>query len=294
MKAHIRNHATAYLFVSPLLIAVSVFLLYPILKAAIMSFQYWYLTKPVGGNPFVGFQNYYEVIRYDYFTSSVLITIAYIVVTVIARFALGLGVAVLLNQDFKGNSLVRALVIIPWAVPEVVACLVFILMYDHQYGIINEFLMKFHLLTSPVAFLGDSDTALGAAMLVNVWKGFPFVAIMLLAGLQSIPKELYEAAKVDGASTWRQFRYVTLPMLKPVSVIVFLLLVIWTIKDFAIVYVLTGGGPSRATEIFTIFIYNTAFKNFQFGEAAAAGMLVMLVSTVFTILYFKATKGAEN
>jgi multiple sugar transport system permease protein len=130
-------------------------------------------------------------------------------------------------------------------------------------------------------------------MFVNVWKGFPFAAIMLLAGLQSIPKSLYEAASIDGAGRWRQFTHVTFPMLKPVSVIVFLLLIIWTIKDFGIVYVLTGGGPSRVTEILTIFIYRAGFKSFDFGLASAAGMILLIISVLFTVLYMKATKAGE-
>lgn len=293
-KKHFKKNGIAYLFIAPLALTVALVLLYPIFKAALMSFQYWKVAKPVaGGHPFVGFDNYATALQSGYFLKSLGITFVYIIVTVLLRFILGLGTAVLLNVPFKGRGLVRALVIIPWAVPEVVTCLVFILMYDYQFGVINDILLKMNLLTNPIAFLGESSTALGAAMFVNVWKGFPFASIMLLAGLQSISKDLYEAASIDGASKWRQFRSVTFPMLKPVSVIVFLLLIIWTIKDFGIVYVLTGGGPSRVTEILTIFIYRAGFKSFDFGLAAAAGMILLLISVVFTVLYMKATKAGE-
>lgn len=290
----LKNNRTAYLFIAPLMITVTIILLYPIFKAALMSFQYWYMARPIGGHPFVGLDNYKEVLTSDYFFNSVWITTIYIVVTVAARYVLGLGTALLLNRNFKGRGLFRSLIIIPWAIPEVVTCLVFILMLDYQYGTINEILVRLQILSSPVAFLGNTDTALGAAMLVNVWKGFPFVAIMLLAGLQSIPKDLYEAATVDGASAWKQFRNITLPSLKPVSVVVFMLLVVWTIKDFAIVYVLTGGGPSRVTEIMTIFIYKAGFESFNFGVAAAGGMILLFVSVIFTVFYIKATKAGES
>ncbi|UQZ86912.1 Trehalose transport system permease protein SugA [Paenibacillus konkukensis] len=289
-----RDNRVGYLFIAPLVIAIVLVLLYPIGKAMLMSFQYWLVTKPKGGHPFVGLDNYGGLFRSDYFFTSLYITFLYIVVTVALRYLLGLGTALLLHTKFRGRGLVRALVIIPWAVPEVVTCLVFILMYDYQYGVINDILLKMNILSSPVAFLGDSRTALGAAMFVNVWKGFPFAAIMLLAGLQSIPKDLYEAATMDGAGIWRQFRSVTLPLLRPVSVVVFLLLVVWTIKDFGIVYVLTGGGPSRVTEILTIFIYKVGFKTFNFGVAAAGGMILLLVSIVFTLIYLKATKAGET
>ncbi|MFC4598722.1 carbohydrate ABC transporter permease [Cohnella hongkongensis] len=289
-----RNRA-AYLFIAPLALVVGLILLYPIVKAALMSFQYWKVAKPIEeGHPYIGFDNYAAVFQSGYFLQSLGITFVYILVTVVLRFILGIGTAVLLNTPFKGRGLVRALVIIPWAVPEVVTCLVFILMFDYQYGVINDLLLRMSILSNPVAFLGDPDTALWAAMFVNVWKGFPFAAIMLLAGLQSISKDLYEAASIDGASPWRQFLSVTMPQLKPVSVIVFLLLVIWTIKDFGIVYVLTGGGPSRVTEILTIFIYRAGFKSFDFGLASAAGMFLLILSVAFTVLYMKATKAGES
>ncbi|CAH0121308.1 MULTISPECIES: carbohydrate ABC transporter permease [unclassified Paenibacillus] len=294
-KSIFGNNRTAYLFIAPLLISITLILLYPIAKSALMSLQYWFVAKPIpGGHPFVGLDNYKKVLNSGYFYQSLWITFLYIVVTVAARYVLGLATAILLNIEFKGRALVRALVIIPWAVPEVVTCLVFILMFDYQYGVINDILMKMSLLTNPVAFLGDTQTALWAAMFVNVWKGFPFAGIMLLAGLQSIPKDIYEAATVDGASKWRQFKSVTLPMLRPISVVVFLLLVIWTIKDFGIVYVLTKGGPSRVTEVLTVFIYQMGFKNFEFGVAAAGGMILLILSLAFTVLYMKATKEGET
>lgn len=289
-----KKNRVAYLFILPLIISVGLVLIYPIIKAAIMSFQYWKVAKPIeAGHPFVGFENYANAFSTGYFLQSLGITFVYIAITVLARFILGLATAVLLNTPFKGRGLVRALVIIPWALPEVVTCLVFILMYDYQFGVINDILMKFNILSNPIAFLGNTDTALWAAMFVNVWKGFPFAAIMLLAGLQTISKDMYEAASIDGATTWKQFWHITLPSIKPVSVIVFLLLVIWTIKDFAIVYVLTGGGPSRVTEILTIFIYRAGFKSFDFGLAAAAGMVLLVISIIFTVFYMKATKAGE-
>lgn len=292
----LKDNRIAYLFLTPLIISVAMVLLYPIFKAALMSFQYWIVNKPMegGAHPFQGLDNYQRVLESDNFMNSLGITFLYIFVTVVLRYGLGLATAVLLNIKFKGRALVRALIIIPWAVPEVVTCLVFILMYDYRYGVINDVLLKMNIISNPVAFLGDSNTALWAAMFVNVWKGFPFAAIMMLAGLQSIPKDLYEAATVDGANLFQQFRRITVPMLKPVSVVVFLLLVVWTIKDFGIVYVLTGGGPTRATELLSIFIYRTGFKTFDFGMAAAGGMILLIISVIFTVLYMRATKAGEN
>jgi multiple sugar transport system permease protein len=161
------------------------------------------------------------------------------------------------------------------------------LLPDRDYGLINYILQQFRLLSEPAGFLSDPNIALPSAMAVNIWKGFPFVGIMLLAGLQSIPGELYEATKVDGANSFEQFRHITLPLLKPVSGVVFLLLIIWTIKDFGIAYLLAKGGPSRATEILTIYVYQSAFKFFDFGKAAASGIIMLIFSMVFTYFYLK-------
>jgi multiple sugar transport system permease protein len=122
---------------------------------------------------------------------------------------------------------------------------------------------------------------------VNVWKGFPFVAVMLLAGLQGIPNELYEASMVDGSNAWQRMRHITIPMLRPVSMIVFLLLIIWTIRDFGIVYLLARGGPSKATEVFTVYLYQSAFTNFDFGMASSGGMLMLAFALVFSFLYIR-------
>lgn len=294
-KRQLKKKMEPYLFLAPLLVILLVFLLIPIVKAAIMSFQYYYIVRPsADGNYFVGLDNYKNLLSDSNFYNSVKVTVIYILVTVLGRYVLGFLTALLLNTKFKGRGLARALVIIPWAVPEVVACLVWMLMYDRDYGIINFLLNNAGILSQNIAYLQDVKVALPAAMVVNIWKGFPFVAIMLLAGMQSISEDLFEAADIDGASWLQKVRYIIIPGIKSVSTVVFLLLVIWTIKDYAIAYVLAKGGPSRATEIMTIFIQQTAFKSFDFGKAAAAGMLMLLVSLVFTFFYFRAVNRGED
>ena len=294
-KRKMKKKMEPYAFLGPLLLIILVFLIVPIVKAAIMSFQYYYIAKPSSaGNYFVGLKNYHAVLGDDYFFNSVKVTLIYIVVTVLGRYVLGFITALLLNTKFLGRGLARALIIIPWAVPEVVACLVWILMYDQDYGIINFLLNNAGILSKNIAYLQDVSVALPAAMVVNIWKGFPFVAIMLLAGMQSVSSDLYEASDIDGATTFQKIRYITVPSIKSVSTIVFLLLIIWTIKDYAIAYVLTKGGPSWATELLTIYVKQTGFKYFDFGKAAAAGMLMLLVSLVFTFFYFKVVNRGED
>jgi multiple sugar transport system permease protein len=288
------ENSVAYLFMLPLVIMFLVFLAYPILKVIIMSFQYWYMSKPKPeGHYFVGFQNYIEIFKDVNFINSIKRTFVFITITVIIRYIIGLGIALLLNKQYRGKGIFRAINIIPWAMPQVVVCLVFVLMLDTQVGVVNYILNDILKICGNIDFLGKPGWAFFTANLVTIWKGFPFVSIMLLAGLQSIPNELYEASIVDGANSIQKFRHITLPMLKPVSVIVFLLLIIWTIKDFSIVYVLAYGGPSRATEIITIYVYNLAFKYFDFGKASAAGMVMLVFSMIFTVFYLKALREGE-
>lgn len=291
----LKKNRAAYLFILPVALCVIVFLLYPILKAAVMSVQYWYLPKPkASGHAFIGMDNYWSVITNKYFKNTVSITLIFTVITVIARYAIGLASALIMNCAFKGRGLARAMIIIPWAMPQVVACLIWSLMYDSQYGIVNYLLLQSHVIAENIAFIDNPATALWSAMVVTVWKGFPFAAIMLLAGLQGISTDQYEACRVDGAHALQTFWYVTLPGLKPVSVVTFLLLIMWTLKDFAIVYALSYGGPMRSTEIITIFIYNTAFRNFDFGMASAAGMIMLVFSLLFTCFYLKALKMEDS
>lgn len=286
---NVKKNKSAYFFLTPLILIMAVILLYPIVKALLMSFQNWDFTSSGSREGFIGLGNYIAVFSSKYFWSSLGISFIYISVTIFFRFGLGLLVALLLNKNFRGRSFARALIIIPWAVPEVIATMIFILMYDYQYGIFNQALMAINVISEPIAFLGDQDVALIAAMFVNIWKGFPFAALMLLAGLQTIPGELYEAASIDGASSFEKFKNITMPMLKPVSAIVLLLLIIWTIKDFAILYVLTQGGPGRSTEILPVYIYRLGFENFNFGMAAAAGMVLLVFTAIFTAFYLRKT-----
>jgi multiple sugar transport system permease protein len=276
-----------------MVILMGIFIIAPILRNAWMSVHEWYLPRP-GYHPFVGLKNYYDVFTASTFQNSLKVTGIYVVVTVLARYVLAMGIALLLNVPFRGRGLVRSIVIIPWAIPVVVACLIWAQMLDFQFGPINYWLMQLGILDERANWLADLNLVLPTAMVVNIWKGTAYPAIMLLAGLQSIPLDLYEAAAVDGASSWRKFASITLPMLKPVSLIVFLLLVIWTIKDFGIIYVLTQGGPAHATEVLTVYVYKRAFEGMRLGEAAAGGMVLLAISMLLTVFYLKVLGGEES
>lgn len=277
----------------PLIIAMCAFLLYPLLRSMVMSFQDWYLAGGNASKSFVGLRNYEIILQDRYFLNSVKVTLIYIVVTVLFRYVLGFGAAMLLNSRLRLRGLWRSLIIIPWAVPEIVTCLIWRLMLNRDFGVVNYVLQTLNITARNIGFFEETGSALICAMIVNIWKGFPFVAIMLLAGLQSVPTELYEAATVDGASSLQKFRRITVPMLRPISSVVFVLLVIWTIKDFSIIYNLALGGPSRATEVLTVYLYRQGFKFFDLSGAAAGGMIMLAFTLLFVILYLRILKRGE-
>jgi len=286
LMSGVKKKAFPYLLIAPMLIVLSFVMIFPILRNVWMSFFDWYLARP-NQHPFIGLENYIKLFADKVFIKSLKVTGIYILVTVPARFIFGLGIALLLNQKIRFRGFFRSLIIIPWAVPEVIACLIFIQMFDYQYGVINYWLTNLGVVSESLKWLSTPDLALLAAIIVNVWKGTAWVAIMLLAGLQSIPNDLYEAAEIDGASVIQKFKDVTLPLLKPVSLSVFLLLVLWTVKDFGIIYVLNKGGPVHATEVVSIFIYNKAFTDLRMGIAAAGGVILLLFSMLFTVIYLR-------
>jgi multiple sugar transport system permease protein len=277
---------TPYLFILPIVVVTALIILYPIIKNIQMSFFENYLARPLN-HDWNNFKNYIDLFTDRFFWKSIRVTGTYISITVVIRFVLGFFIGLLLHQKLHLRGLARAFMIIPWAIPDVVACLVWIQMLDFQYGIINNFLVNIHVLKGPIDWLSSLTLSLPAAMVVNVWKGTPWVAIMILAGLQNIPEDLYEAAEVDGANAVKKMINVTIPLLRPVIVSVFLLLVIWSIKDFAIIYILNRGGPVHATEVMTIFIYQKAFTDLKMGVAAAGGVILLLTSMFFTVFYLK-------
>lgn len=286
MNEKLKKNALPYILVIPMALMMLIVIIYPIFKTIGMSFFKNYLAQP-GSNPFVGITNYVKLFGDKNFINSINITLRYVVITVLVRFVLGLLIALLLNENVKGQGIARSLIIIPWAMPVVVVCLVFVQMFDFQYGIINYVFTAIGIIKEPIKWMSDKDLALPVAMFVNIWKGTPWAAIMLLAGLQGIQKELYESAEIDGASAFKKFWYVTLPTLKPISLTVSLLLIIWTIKDFSIVYVLNKGGPAHATEHMTIYIYQKAFEGLRMGVASAAGVSMLAVTMIFTIVYLR-------
>lgn len=243
-----------------------------------------FTNKTVGeaGN-WVGLANYSYLIHDPTFRTASLNTIIYVTCVQSGKFLLGLSVALLLQQQIKGRNIWRALVLVPYALPGFVAYAVWRLIYNPDVGALNIFLMQLGIIDSPIAFLSNPEWAMPAVILATTWKGFPFWTIMFLAALQSVPKELHEAAATDGCNAVQRFRNVSLPGIRPVILIVFMISTITTINSFEAIWLTTGGGPGSATTILPIFAYKS-LTAFQIGQSAAAALA--LVPVLFVLVFF--------
>ena len=233
------------------------------------------------------FANYIEMFTSPYFWESLTISAYYVFFSTGLSFLVGLGTALLLNQKFKGRRWARLLVVLPWPVPGVIAALTFSWMFNSAFGVINYLLLKANLIAQPIHWFTSPGPALLAVILATAWKGYPFFTIMLIAGLQAIPGELYEAARVDGANVFQQFRHVTLPALRSVIAVGMVISSLWAFREFGIIHIMTAGGPAGATQTLAITIYKEAFEFYSMGYASAVGMVTLGISMLVTVLFFR-------
>ncbi|ELY92344.1 carbohydrate ABC transporter permease [Natrialba taiwanensis] len=241
--------------------------------------------------PFVWLENYRFVLDPrtvvgERFWYSLRQTIIFSVGTLLLTYVLGLTAALLLNQRFKGRFAARTLLLLPWVAPSVVTLLIWRMMFQQQSGIINSLLLSLGVISEPIYWL-IGDNTIWTLVLVHSWTQFPLVMIMLYAGLQSIPEQLYEAASIDGAGRWEQFRYITFPQLKPVSAVVVLLMMLWTMINFTSPYILLGAQPPQSGQVSILYIYNFAFSNYQFGRGAAMSVVLFAIAMAMAMLYYK-------
>lgn len=232
---------------------------------------------------------YYRRLFHDHvFLNSLIRTTYFVGATVALHLLLGLAVAVALNHAIRAQRFFRVVAILPWTVPDVIAGLVWSCMYDPLSGLLNDVLHRLRLIASPVEWLADPVLVMPSVILADVWRGYPFVMLVILAGLQAIPKEQYEAARVDGASGIQEFLYITLPNLKPIIAIATILDIIWQTRRFGLIWVMTEGGPARATEILSVLAYRQYFKFFNFEYASAISVVLALILLVIGIPYIRA------
>lgn len=276
-----------YFLILPSLAILLLVELVPIGYSIYMSFQKFFVLS-IAKPKFTGLDNYRMLTENPVFWIALKNTLIWVVTTLSATFTVGLLTATVLNRNFWGRNIVRNLVLLPWVVPGAAACFVWGLMYSPRYGVINQSLVKLGLSRfAQFSWLGKPSMALWAVILVSIWKSIPFVSIMLLAALQSIPEVLYDAAEVDGASLFQKFRFVTIPSIKPVLLMLLMLSVLWSFKSFMFVHILTGGGPNNASQILGTLAYYTAFVFFRWGRASAIGVTMLVILLAFSYIYYK-------
>ncbi|MDD1770468.1 MAG: sugar ABC transporter permease, partial [Methanomassiliicoccales archaeon] len=290
VPAHKRNALIAVQFVAPAAIMIVLFIVFPIGKTVVMAFQDWYLASGRTEHAFIGFKNFSDALSNSNFVQMAWVTALYTVLGVAGKMYIGLGGALLLNQEFRGRAFVRGLMLIPWAMPAVVACTVFMISLDPTYGILNSMLVKAGILKGPLDFFSGKALALGTVIAIGIWKNFPFVTLMILAALQGIPKDYYDAAAIDGAGVWRRFRAITMPSIRPIWNTLLILETLWTVKEFELVYLITKGGPDSGTAIIGVDIYLNAFRFYKLGTASAEGLMLLVLSLAFASVYFKQQK----
>jgi multiple sugar transport system permease protein len=275
-----------YFMMLPAISVLFFFFAYP------LTYEVWSsLTNATLGNDpkFVGLDNYIALFSDPEFITAARNSVVYVSFVQAGKFILGLGIAILLHQKLVARGFWRAVVLVPYAMPGFVAFMVWKLIYNPDIGALNIFLTKTGITEAPIAFLGDRSWAMASVIFATIWRGFPFWAIMFLAALQAVPKELYEAAAVDGANAWHRFKNISLPGIRPVVLIVFMLSTINTINSFEAIWLTTAGGPSDATVILPVFAYR-GLAAFQIGESAAAALSMVPIAIVITVFLLNKLK----
>ncbi|MFF1688776.1 MULTISPECIES: carbohydrate ABC transporter permease [unclassified Streptomyces] len=279
----------------PAVLYLAVFFGYPIAANVVMSFQDYTVTSFYrGGAPFNGVANYAHVLGDDLFSGTLWNTVVFTVASLVLQFAIGLGLALFFRRHFPLSGVLRALLLLPWLLPLLVSGTVFRWLLDQDYGVVNQVLINLHLISDPVPWLVSPDYAMTAVVLANVWIGIPFNMVILYGGLQSIPPQLYEAASLDGAGAWHRFRHVTWPLLRPTTSVVLMLGLIYTIKAFDVVMVLTQGGPAGATQLLSTWSYQLSFTELHFGQGAAVGNVLIVIATLCALVYLRAVRAEQS
>lgn len=279
----LRRNSVAYVFLLPAAISLLFVDFVPVLYGLQLSFFQKNIFNPTV-QPYVGFDQYRQLLNDPLFIRSFMQGWYWTIGSVVCSFALGMIAAVIMNQRLPARGFIRGIILIPWVVPSALAAMMFGLLLT-SVGLINTVLMNLGIINDWHPWLSDPNTSMPSLILANSWKSFPFFAVMLLAGMQAIPGDLYEACKIDGASNWQSFRFITLPSLKSTIMISTLLSTIWTFGSIDMIYVLTSGGPFYATYTLAMFAYVTAFGTGQMGYAAAASVVVAMILMVFTAIY---------
>lgn len=283
-----KKERQAYIFVLPAVIFLIVFVGYPILYNIIMSFQdVDLMALNTGIKPFVGLDNYKAVFENPVFYKALFNTLFYTVVCIIFQFTIGFALALFFNLDFKLAKIIRGLIMVAWLLPLTVTALNFKFMFGINGGIINEILMRLHIIQQPIEWLLGQNSAMWSLIITNIWIGIPFNMILMVTGLSTIPKSIYESASIDGTNWFQKIIYITLPSIKASILSVITLGFINTFKVFDLVFIMTNGGPVNATEVLSTMAYRYSFDQFKFSMGSTVANLLCVVLGVVTIIYIK-------
>lgn len=274
----------AALLLAPVLTYLFVISYYPIIDTVWTSFHQGSVL-PTETERFVGLENYHSVLTSSSFWNAFWITMIYTFVSVPIEMVIGLGLALLVNRGFRGKYIAQAAILFPWALPTIINARIWAWLFHGEYGVINDMLIRVGILESPYPFLSDPQIALVSMLFVTIWKTSSFVALILLAGLASIPENLYEAGRIDGASKIKQFWYITLPLLKPVILVALIFRTLPAFQAFGLPYGLTGGGPGESTTTLVLWAHSHTFTRLEFGEGAAAATIITLIAMVICLVY---------
>lgn len=266
------ENGCAYLVNAPMIIYLACFLAFPMIWGLYMSF-----TNKTIGNPasFIGLKNYARLLGDPEYRRAILNTVFFTFISIAVKTVLGMLMALSLNQKFRGRNVARALLMIPWTLPNIVVVYNWRWIFNSTGGIANHILKSLHIIDSNIIWFGSAGLAFATIIVANVWRGTPFFGVSILAKLQTIPKDYYEAADIDGANLWQKFRHITLPEVKDVTILSALMSTIWTINEFETVWLLTGGGPNGTTEVMNVYSYKTAMRSMMLGRGIAVAVLAM-------------------
>jgi multiple sugar transport system permease protein len=283
------SHRLAFLFIVPSLVFVCVFTLYPIVESFRLSFYRMILTLPWLGQKMVGWENYVDLWTDPVAWQALRTTLIFVAVTVPFELLLGLGMALVMNEAFRGRGVLRAIVLVPWAIPTVVSSQMWRFIFNDRYGLFN-FVLFGGDTARYFAPLANPRWAMIAIMAAEIWKTAPFAALIILAGLQTISDEVYEAASIDGASAWQKFRHITLPLLWPALLLALLFRTIDALRVFDLVFVMTQGGPADATNVLQFYGYKKTFAEGMIGYGSTIAVTVFMISLVLALAYLRALK----
>ena len=273
----------AYALLAPAALFIAIFMIYPVIYVVLMSL---FRTNKLGIlQNFVWFENFIKQFQKKVFWVVTGRSLLWTVLAVLAKTVLGMVIALCLNTEFKGRKFARLLFIIPWASSVPISSMLWKWVYDHEFGLLNHTLMRLGIMSNPPVWTGDPFWSFFACLWVDVWIGVPFMALVFLAGMQSVSRDLYESAEVDGVGAWGKFFYITVPSIKQVIFIATLLSSLWTFNDFNTIYILTKGGPAGATDILITSIYTNGFEWLRFSDAAVMAVVTFIVLMVVSIVY---------